>query len=147
MVMMKSNERTCGLVQVWVVLILGLVLSLPAMARHNGLAGTWEVAGTPDPSSMVDPFVNLARISRDGSIVNVDPTEGAAVGEWRRVGPRTYTVTFYGFFPGNLRFKVEGLVELSHGGNRFSGPFVTELSDSSGNVVFSFGGEVDASRL
>jgi hypothetical protein len=129
------------------VLILGLVLSLPVLADDNKLPGTWEVTGTPDPASMVDPFVNLARISKDGGIVNVDPSEGTAVGGWKYLGAGHYVVTFHGFLPGGLRFKVEGLVQTVDGGSRFTGPFVTDVMDPGGNVVFSFSGTVTGIRI
>jgi len=145
---MKSNEHTWGPPAAWMALVLGLLLSLPAMAGDKKLPGTWEVVGTPDAGSMVDPFVNLARIDADGGIVNVDPSEGTAVGDWKYLGTGHYAVTFHGFLPGGaLRFKVEAVVLVSPGGSQFGGPFVTDVSDGSGNVVFSFGGEVQASRL
>lgn len=149
--MMKVNKCVYGLPAAWVALVLGLVLSLPVLAGDNRLSGTWEVAGTPDATSQVEPFVNLARISRDGGIVNVDPNEGAAVGDWEHLQGHWYKVGFQGFLPaGNgpsLRFKVDAIVKLAGNGKRFRGPFVTDVMDSAGNVVFSFGGEVEATRL
>lgn len=145
--MTKSQNRFHTAPAFWVILLLGVLLSLPLHAAENRLPGTWQVVGTPDPASMVDPFVNFSRISQDGDMVNVDPIEGTSVGNWAYIGAGQYAVTFHGFLPGGLHFKVEGLVHTVQGGDQFTGPFVTDVMDPGGNVVFSFGGTVTGTRL
>lgn len=145
----KSRKCAWTIPTAWLVLVLGLLMSFSVQAGDNKLQGSWEVVGTPDPASMVDPFVNLSRMSADGGIINVDPNEGAAVGDWKYLGAGNYSVTFRGFLPGGsgLRFKVESVVQVSQGGGQFTGPFVTDVTDENGNAVFSFGGQVSATRL
>lgn len=133
-----------------------LLLCLPASAAGPGvahtsgnqLAGAWEVNVNPDPGSGVPAVLNIALISRDGQIINTDSSEGTALGGWNHERQGIYSVTFYGFIPAaGLRHRVTAEVTLSNSGNTFSGPFRTDVYDMSGTFLFSFEGQVNASRL
>ena len=132
-----------------------ILMTAPAMAAEAAsqpgateIGGAWEVVGTPDASSGIPPFVNLSLFSHDGGIVNEDPSEGTALGGWSRVEKDVYAVTFYGFIaPAGLRFRVTGEVTLDASGNAFSGPFTSDVYDMQGTPLFSFSGQVAATRL
>lgn len=134
-------------------LILSLVavaaglLVAPAFAQSpgNSLAGFWLVEGNPDPGSGVPSFLNLATITKDGQIVNVSP-DGTFVGGWERLAGHEYAVTFTAFLPGPVRLTVFSTVTLDMGGQRFGGPFRTEVRDLEGNLLFESEGTVSASR-
>ncbi len=131
-------------------LIMFASMTSAAHARDQTLVGMWEVVGTPEASSDVPPFFNIAQISRDGFLSNVDPSEGVGLGSWRRVSHNQYSVTFYGFIPmgpDTGRYTVNGLLNLGPHQDTFSGKFVTEITDIDGNYLFDFAGTISATRL
>lgn len=114
----------------------------------NSPAGFYEVVVTPDAATGIPPFVNVAVITADGRILNIDPSlGGAGVGELRRASGNMFDLTFIGFMPDGPpwgRFTVNGTVEVSAAG--FVGPFRTTLRAPNGEVVFGFAGMVEAQR-
>jgi hypothetical protein len=116
----------------------------------KGIVGTWVVEGQPNPGSGVAPFVNIATAGRnglspgDGTVVNVDPTVGTAVGTWKHAGGLAYTVTFSGFLAPELRYVVRATVNVT--GNTFTGPFDTDVLDPDGNLLFEYAGTVNGVR-
>ena len=80
-------------------LILCLGLAATAEAGHKHLTGLWEITGTPSTESGVPEFVNLALFGKDGELVNIDATEGAGIGTWKRISHKTYSARFFGFIP------------------------------------------------
>ena len=119
--------------------------TLPAAASQ--LEGVWEVAGVPDASSGIAPFVNLVTIEADGGLVNVDPELGAGVGETRKSGPGTYTAGFFGFIDVGVEaiYEVQGTLTLI-GPDAWTGPFRTRVSDLAGNLLFEYEGTVSGTR-
>ena len=84
-----------------------------------------------------------------GNIINVDPLDGVGVGQWRKKG-KTCSVTFRGFTKIDQQsyvYKVRGEVVLSKDGKTFDGPFVTEIFDADGNVMFAVPGTVHGVRF
>lgn len=135
------------------VVIALLLLTVPAVAAgpaHGGnqLPGTWEVNVEPDPASGVPSVLNFSLITRDGQIISEDPNEGTSLGGWAHDGRGVYSVTFYGFIPAaGLRHRVVAEVTMSDSGNAFSGPFTSDVYDMQGTQLFSFDGQVSATRL
>jgi hypothetical protein len=102
------------------------------------------------------PFLSLATFTRDGGIVNSNsPGEHATStghGRWLKTGSGEFAVTFIhihydasGQFAGTL--KVRASLSLDSDGNELSGPFQTDIFDAGGNLFFSFGGTVNATRI
>lgn len=147
-----TNNRTIFTHLHWLaaaLLILAFMISIPALAGDQQLPGTWRVAGTPDTETGIPPFVNFARIQKDGTIINTDPSEGAAVGHWQQLGGGNYLIEFYGFTElggTTFQFKVSALVSQEDN-NSFSGPFETEVSFLNGLPAGGFTGVVEATRL
>jgi hypothetical protein len=108
------------------------------------------VNGTPAPESGLPPFVNVAFITKDGRLVNVDPFSGTSVGEWAKASHDRYAVTFMTFTTQNgdvLRIRVRATLEIDGTGDEFSGPFHTEVFDSGENLVLEFDGTVHGTRF
>ena len=137
---------------VWIALPLLLSVHEASAAGWppKGIVGTWIVEGQPDPSSGVEPFVNIATAGRngltlgDGTVVNVDPTVGTAVGTWKHAGGPTYTTTFSGFLTPALRYVVRATLNVT--GDTFTGPFNAEVLDLDGNLLFQYTGTVNGVR-
>ncbi len=112
--------------------------------------GTWELTGTPDPNTCNAPtFVNLATITVDGKITNIDPALGAGVGEAYRLTRRTYAVGFFGFIPsdqGVLRYEVQGTLKREDW-SHVTGRFRTTLFDPAGNPFCEYEGSIEGFRL
>lgn len=131
-------------------LIFCLGIAATAQAGHKDLKGLWEITGTPSLESGVPEFVNLALFGKDGQLVNLDPSEGASIGSWKRESHRTYSVRFFGFIPlgpeTKGRFVVNGTLQLEDDKTSLSGDFLTEVT-LDGVPVFDFDGTIIGSRL
>ena len=122
--------------------------ALPNTAPSSRLAGTWEIAGVPDPVYGIPPFVNVSSIGFDGAVVNVDPEVGTGVGESLRTGPNTYTAGFFGYLDagGPATYEVSSTLTLT-GPDTFSGLFRTEVFDLNGLPLFDYKGTISGTRL
>ena len=123
-----------------VALLLTATSAPSGLAKEATLAGSWVVYVMPAPESGLPPYVNLTAFTKDGRIINSDPTDGAAVGEWRETGSRQFALTFMGFTKvgEDFRlFKVRATAEVDTSGDTFSGPFQTDIFDGEGNVVIT----------
>ena len=108
------------------------------LTKELTLAGSWVVSVTPAPESDIPPFVNLTAFTKDGRMINSDPTDGASVGEWRKTGSRQFALTFMGFTKDGedvLLFKTRATAEVDKSGDTFAGPFRTV--DGEGNEVLA----------
>jgi hypothetical protein len=135
---------------------LPLVLSVTSASAlvpptpFKGIVGLWVVEGQPDAGSGVPPFVNIATAARDGfslgegTVVNVDPTAGTAVGNWKYAGGSAYKVRFSGFLAPEVRYVVRATLNVT--GDTFTGPFAAEVLDLNGVVLFQYGGTVNGAR-
>jgi hypothetical protein len=122
----------------------------PAAPEAARLAGSWVVNVTPAAETGIPSFVNLASFTRDGRVVNLDPVEGAGLGEWNRSADGLYHVTFMGFTTQDgaiLRTKVRGTVAMAADGRAFTGPFRTEILGDDGTVLMAFAGTVEGTRF
>lgn len=133
-------------------LCLFFVIGSPAAHADNGtaaIAGTWEISGNPEPTCGVGPFVNLASISKDGVLVNVDPVVGTGVGEVHRLGGKEFGVGFFGFINDGitiLRYEVKGRLTLIDAGQA-AGTFTATISDPFGTPLCAYDGTLAATRL
>jgi hypothetical protein len=130
--------------------ILCLGLAATAEAGHKHLTGLWEITGTPSIESGVPEFVNLTLFGKDGELVNIDPSEGASIGSWKRIAHKTYSARFFGFIPlgpeTKGRFEVNGTLYLGDDKSSLYGDFVTEVT-LDGMPVFDFDGTISGIRL
>ncbi len=130
-----------------------LAPSTPAEAASlKMIAGTWEIAGTPDPGGCAPPpFTGFATISADGILTALDPMLGAGVGEAFRTGPKSFGTGFFTYLkpaPGVvLKVEVQGELELMDE-SAAAGRFRTLLTNpDSDTVVCVYEGDLAASRL
>ena len=116
------------------------------------IAGAWEIAGTPDPGGCAPPpFIGLASIAIDGTLITVDPNLGAGVGEAFRLGPKRFGTGFFSYLspaPGvTLKLEVQGELELMNS-SEAEGRFRTMISDpGTDEIVCVYEGDLAASRL
>lgn len=131
-----------------------LVYAQPSLAGADrdahSLAGSWIINVTPDPTTEVPPFVNYAAMTKDGRLINSDSAGLASVGEWSRTAGNRFAVIFMGYAVSDgqtIQSKVRGTLELSRDGEEFTGPFVTEIFDADGNLIFTVTGTVQGERI
>jgi hypothetical protein len=87
-----------------------------------------------------------------GVLINTADDRAIGHGAWELTGDGTYaTTSVHPVFDGNAALEAESTVRstltLDPDGNRFTGPFLTEVTDLAGNVTSSFTGTVDAARI
>jgi hypothetical protein len=124
-----------------------VVLSAPVYAAGNGIAGLWEIEGTPD-GAPGPAFTNLVSISKEGSLTNIDPWFGTGLGQWQKQGGNLYSISFTHYFLDGEsvgEVKVTATAQLSADRQEFHGIFLTEISIG-GVPVDSFEGTVVAVR-
>jgi hypothetical protein len=121
-------------------------LDLSATEAHS-LAGSWVVTVKPDGAPS---FVNYTAMHSGGRVVTSNETGKAAIGEWVRVGGNQFAVTFMGFDVADgqtIGYKVRGTLELSQDAERMMGPFVTDIFDAEGKLLFSVTGKMEGTRI
>ena len=144
--------------QKWAAMLLLSTVTMFGAGQANAgwvgpkLAGVWEITGTPDAGGCgpSNPFTNLSTIAVDGTITNVDPEVGTAVGEGYKLGGKKYAVGFFGFIPVapgiTLRYEVQGTAVLVNDGE-FKGKFRTTISDPAGVPTCTYEGTISGQRL
>lgn len=114
------------------------------------VAGSWFVTAIPDPATGFPPMVSYSAMTRDGRMIGSGATGLATIGEWQRSGGSQFATTFKGYevYEGQIiHNNVRAVLQLSRDGEEFSGPFVNEVSDVDGNVLFAIGGTVQGTRM
>ena len=123
-------------------------------ANNETLAGAWNVTivfDDPSVAGCTTPTLNTS----DGGIVaqGCDVSESPGYGQWRRIGPREFAVTFVGVEFGPMgtgitgTYKVRGTLTLSKDGQMSTGPFLTEVFALDGSLLFSATGTVTLQRV
>jgi hypothetical protein len=116
----------------------------------RSLAGSWIINITPAPETGVPPFVNYSAMTKDGRLISSNDAGHTSVGEWSRTAGNQFAVTFMGSEVSDDQttpYKVRSTVELSQDGEEFTGPFITEVFDADGNVIFTRTGTIQATRI
>jgi hypothetical protein len=123
-------------------------------ADTQTLAGAWNTTIIFDDPSLpgcTTPGLDTS----DGGIVTqgCDVSESPGYGQWRRIGPREFAVTFIGvvFGPAGTgitsTYKVRATVHMSQDGQTSSGPFLSEVFALDGTLLFSATGTVNRQRV
>ena len=117
-------------------------------AGDQGLVGSWVITAQLEGDEPL-AFVNFATIMPGGVLIATAPDSPLGHGAWERAGDGDYALTIV--FPdfddeGDLegRITVRATVTLGRDGDTFAGPFVTEVADLAGEVLFSYGGAAEA---
>ena len=119
------------------------------------LVGAWSIDISP---TLVPAFTSLGTFSADGTLTNISssslgfPPESPGYGEWVRVGPHTFAITFHtlvGDGAGNLggRQKVRATLTVDPQGGELTGVFQVDVFDAVGGFIVSDTGTVHGSRL
>jgi hypothetical protein len=123
-------------------------------ADTQTLAGAWNTTIIFDDPSLpgcTTPGLDTS----DGGIVTqgCDVSESPGYGQWRRIGPSEFAVTFIGvvFGPAGTgitsTYKVRATVHMSQDGQTSSGPFLSEVFALDGTLLFSATGTVNQERV
>jgi len=126
----------------------------PITANDETLAGAWNVTivfDDPSVAGCTTPTLNTS----DGGIIaqGCDVSESPGYGQWRRIGPHEFAVTFVGVNFGPMgtgitgTYKVRGTLTLSKDGQMSNGPFLTEVFALDGSLLFSATGTVTLQRV
>ena len=113
------------------------------------LEGAWMIKVFPTGKD-ASPIVEVAAFIPGGSLVNVAPDGTAGAGEWERIGDRLFAITFVVPFIRDAQAfsrKIRSNLTLNDAGDALSGPFYTDVLDPDGNVVSSYSGTVQATRM
>ena len=124
------------------------------------LVGSW-VETVTFAGGVMPPLKSLVIFSADGTMTvadqgNVNLTAGqlfsAGIGAWIAQGDRTFSwtvVELISDLSGNLigTLKVRGTYSVDDSGNSYSGVFLAEVKDRTGNVLFSVGGTNAGQRI
>jgi hypothetical protein len=121
-------------------------------ADGQTFAGAWNVTIAFDDPVLVGcttPSLN----TKDGGIVaqGCDVSESPGYGQWRRIDNDQFAATFVGVnfgAPGTGitgTYKVRATLVVS--GDTFSGPFLTEIFNLDGRLLFSVTGSVTGQRI
>lgn len=105
------------------------------------------------------PFIAVETFHSDGtfletSLTDFSPPAGTAgQGVWAKTGTREFALTFYGVTIGDVTspqlqgtYKVRSKLTLSLTGDEFEGPFLIEIYDPSGALVFTIEGTAQGRR-
>jgi hypothetical protein len=141
-----------------VVLAAGAVMGIREMAAQTTdgqhLDGSW-VTRNHVPGE--EPFSSVVTLHTDGTLEesvqpSTNPLVSDAHGVWTRIGNRTFAITVVylranaaGVFQGVT--KVRAIFTLDPALNTGTGRFHADAFDPSGNLLFSFEGTSDATRI
>ncbi|MDX1557067.1 MAG: hypothetical protein R3212_13635 [Xanthomonadales bacterium] len=119
-----------------------------AAAGTHKIAGIWEFAGEPDGTCGAPPFVNYTTISNDGTMINLDPTEGTSAGRIHWVPGGGYVARFFGYIAntGGLQFEVVGSLSLADQ-DTLMGSYTVDLSAPDGTLLCAWGGNITGTRI
>jgi hypothetical protein len=122
-------------------------------AEQEGIGGSWIITATVTDQGDEFSFVNFSTFMPGGGLVTTAPDSPLGHGAWELSADGTYALTM--IFPdfdddeGALEGQamVRATVTLDPDGNTFTGPFLTEISDDAGDVLFSYGGTAQGQRI
>jgi hypothetical protein len=122
-------------------------------AEQEGIGGSWIITATVTDQGDEFSFVNFSTFMPGGGLVTTAPDSPLGHGAWELSADGAYALTM--IFPdfdddeGALegQVTVRATVTLDPGGNTFTGPFLTEISDDAGDVLFSYGGTAQGQRI
>lgn len=127
---------------------------------NAGAANAVAQTSLPAPGVRTQaPFVAVETFHADGSFIETSltdyqpPAGPPGQGVWERTGNREFALTFYGVSLTDLlnpqllgTYKVRSKLKLNRTGEEFSGPFVVEIYDATGNLVTTFDGTAQGRR-
>ncbi len=122
--------------------------------RHGkSLVGSWIVSVTAD-GDVVPPFTNLTAITRDGAVINSDPSFATGVGVWKHAQRRQFSVRFLHLvplddpdFPPGTSITVTSRVTVNNDGASASGPFLAVFENPAIGEFFRFTGTAAFERI
>ena len=122
-------------------------------AEQQGIVSSWILTATVTDQGDRFSFVNFSTFMPGGGLVTTAPDSPLGHGAWEPSGDGAYAVTIV--FPdfdddeGALEGQatVRATITLGPDGTTFTGPFLTEIIDDAGDVLFSYGGTVEGQRI
>jgi hypothetical protein len=126
----KSTVRISVLAVVMLVaalLVYGGIRGTSALAASKSLEGVWTVSVSP-PGQPTSTAVTV--FHSDGSVTIMENDGRPGIGVWEKVSGRSYAFTAWEYWKEGESFfqaKVSGPIELSEGGEAYSGPFSLQV--------------------
>ncbi len=141
--------------------------------KNNDITGAWlvnlQLSGAPAAAAQPAPQASGARTQAPFTAVEVFHADGTFTetsltdflppqgppgqGVWERTGAREFALTIYGVTVGEIAnpqfqgtYKVRSKLTLGRSGEEFSGPFVIEIYDPAGGLVFTLEGTAQGRR-
>jgi len=115
------------------------------------LEGAWSVTAHVEGEPLIHALITF---NGDGGFVETAAAPGitSGHGNWARTGHRKFDLTaLYLRLDATNQFigtsKVRSSFTLNERGDSAAGPFQTDVFDATGNVLFSFGGTAEATRI
>jgi hypothetical protein len=145
------RRNVIALAVVAAVAIAGVKTWAQVSAGQEDATGAWNVTIAPEG---FPPCAAPSLMTADGGIVAnaCANNESPGYGQWVRTGKRDFAATFVGLEyaadgTANGTYKVRATAVVSRDGQRFRGPFVTDIFAPDGSLVFTVRGEVRGERV
>jgi hypothetical protein len=145
------RTRVIALAVVAAVAVAGVETWAQVSAWQEDATGAWNVTIAPEG---FPPCAAPSLMTADGGIMAnaCANNESPGYGQWVRTGKRGFAATFVGleYAPdgtANGTYKVRATAVVSRDGQRFRGPFVTDIFAPDGTLVFTVTGEVRGTRV
>jgi hypothetical protein len=159
---MKLNKLWLASVIVAVAAVLSTMISAPSSAKNpqgdgksdgdvQRLGGSWILTANIEGQPLIHALITF---SRDGSFVETAAAPGVSTGHgaWSKIGRRKFSLTNVylrldtgGQFIGTSKVRADFEVDKNLGEG--SGRFETEVFDADGNLLDTFGGTAQATRI
>ncbi len=117
-------------------------------AKQHGrsIVGSFIVNGTGD-GGIVPPFTNVNTFTKDGAVINTDPTFGTGHGAWKPIGHGRVSIKFITLvppnnpdFPPGSFLTSTGTLHVGHGGASPTGTFLSVFAHPEFGELFRFTG-------
>lgn len=148
----KNSDKAADITGAWLV-------NLSINGEANDSAASQRQTQPPSGAKTQAPFIAVETFHPDGtftetSLTDLLPPAGPpGQGVWAKTGAREFALTFYGVTVGDLTnpqfqgtYKVRSKLTLSRAGEEFSGPFIVEIYDTTGALLFTLEGTAQGRR-
>lgn len=148
----KNSDKATDITGTWLV---NLNINGPANDSAASQRQTQQSSGARTQA----PFIAVETFHSDGTFTETSltdflpPAGPPGQGVWAKSGAREFALTIYGVTVGDVTnpqfqgtYKVRSKLTLNRAGEEFSGPFVIEIYDTTGALIFTLEGTAQGRR-